>query len=104
MKKEAYDKILEYQRQIKYSAKDSYSNSEELEETEISKFSSSDISNIKKESSNSYSHSNSFPQSPKNNNKLPNFEKKKSEKIKTEKDNIETNFNCNKSIISKKKK
>ena len=103
LRKEANDKILEYQRQIKYSSNGSDSNSEEFEEFESGEYSSSYISNIKKETSNSYSHSNSFPQSPKNNNKSPNFEKKKSQKIKTEKDNSETNFNSNKRIFQQKR-
>ena len=104
LRKEAYNKIEEFQKLMKKkSSKGSDSSSEEFEEMESDEISYSDVSNIKKESSNSYSHSNSFPQSPKNNNKSPNFEKRKSQRIKIEKDNSEINLNNNKRIFQQKK-
>ena len=104
LRKEAYDKIEECQKLMKKSSsKGSDSSSEEFEEIESGEISSSNVSNIKKESSNSYSHSNSFPQSPKNNNKSPNFDKRKSQNIKIEKGNSETNFNSNKRILQQKR-
>ena len=104
LRKEAYNKIEEFQKLMKKkSSKGSDSSSEEFEEMESDEISYSDVSNIKKESSNSYSHSNSFPQSPKNNNKSPNFEKRKSQRIKIEKDNSEINLSNNKRIFQQKK-
>ena len=105
LRKEAFDKIQKCQKLMKKnSSKDSDSSyDEEFEEIESDEFSSSDVSNIKKESSSSYSHSNSFPQSPKNKNKSHNFEKRKTQKLKSDQDNSEINFPNSKRLLQQKR-